>query len=412
MELENEFNITGVTLIDGNGGPPKKDTVITVRDGVISNIAYNTGPKTPSSSIQQIDLTGRFVTPGFIESHLHFAGDKDYDPISCISEPQFLKAIRSVDEAKQLLEYGFTTARSCGSRFDIHLRSAIEEGTIIGPRIVACGRGLCRTGGHGDVRRDIYELPEDWVDKTIPWAVRCDGVEQVRKTVRQLISQGVDAIKVWVSGGGAWEMDNVADVHFTKEELVTVVQEARMCRRRVAAHCENLAAIKMAVEAGVDTIEHADVLAEKEMLDEDTCKDMAERGIIIVPTLSIYFVGPWAVEAIPQNIVDSWKLACNSGVKFAAGADNIAANVTPYGPFNLGEIKLLVDILGLTPMQAIVAATKTGAEALGIIDKVGTVEEGKLADLLVINGNPVEDISVITKKENIERVIKEGKLIR
>lgn len=412
MELQNEFILVGATLIDGNGGPPQEGTIITVKDGVIHNITSDRSVLKLKPDVQKLDFTGNFVMPGLIDSHIHFAGDINVDPINWISQPQSLKAIRTVAEAQNLLDFGFTTVRSCGSRYDIHLKRAIEEGTIIGPRIVACGRGLCRTGGHGDIRRDLYDLSDDLVDKTIPWALRCDGVEEIRKAVRKLISQGVDAIKVWMCGGGSWERDSVADVHFTMEELNTVVEEARMAHLRVAAHCENLATIKMAIAAGVDTIEHADVLAGEEKLDEDTCRAMVKQDIIIVPTLSIYFVGPWAVEAIPQNIVDSYKLAIKTGVKIAAGADNIAAAVTPYGQFNLGEIKLLVDILGLTPMQAIVSATKIGAEALGIADKVGTVEKGKSADLLIIKGNPAENISVLMNKENIEHVIKEGKLIR
>ena len=412
MKLENEFALVGVTLIDGNGGPPQEDTTIIVKDGVIHKVGEGRSAIKLNPNIQQADFLGNFVMPGLIDSHIHFTGHRSDNPTDWVSEPKSLKAMRAVAEAQKVLDYGFTTVRGAGSRYDIHLKQAIAEGTIIGPRILASGLGIGRTGGHVDIRRDIYEFPEELVDETIPWGQRCDGVVEIRKAVRKLINQGVDVVKVFISGGGVWEKDRCEDVHFTMEEITTVVQEARMGRLRVAAHCENLRAIKAAIEVGVATIEHADVIAGAEGLDEETCRDIVKNNIIVVPTLSTYFIGPWAVETLPQSALDGYKMAIKTGVKLAVGADALADNLTPYGKYNIGELKLMVDILGLTPMQVIVSATKIGAEALGIEDKVGTVEEGKLADLLIIKENPAEDISVLLNKENIEHVIKEGKLIR
>ena len=413
MNLENEFALVGATLIDGNGGPPQKDTTIIAKDGVIHKVAGGKSAIKLDPRIQQLDFSGKFIMPGLIDSHMHFTGDKSAESADWIFQPNFLRAIRTVADAQKLLDFGFTTVRCCGSRFDIYLKQAIAEGTITGPRILACGLGICRTGGHGDIRQDLYELPEELVDEKMSWAQRCDGVEEIRKAVRKLINQDVDAIKFWMSGGDNWEKDRNDDVHYTIEEARTVVQEAHMCRLKVAAHCENLRAIKAAIEAGVDTIEHADVVEGAEPMDKETCQDMVKRNIIVVPTLSVYFIpGPWAVETLPQSALDGYKLAIETGVKFALGTDCFADPVTPYGKYNIGELKLMVDIFDFTPMQAIASATKIGAEALGIEDKIGTVEEGKLADLLIIKGNPAENISVLLNKENMEHVIKEGKLIR
>ncbi|MBI4187240.1 MAG: amidohydrolase family protein [Chloroflexi bacterium] len=412
MKLENEFALVGATLIDGNGGPPRRDVTIMVKDGVIQKVAAGKRGVKSGPRLQRVDLDGRFVMPGLIDSHLHFTGTASDDPVTWLSEPNYLRAIRTVAQAHKVLDFGFTTVRCCGSRCDVYLRQAIEEGTVAGPRIVACGLGICRTGGHGDIRRDIYQVSDEVLNETHPWAQRCDGVEEIRKAVRRLINQGVDFIKFWMSGGDAWEKDRNDDVHFTPEEAGAIVQEAHMCRLKVAAHCENIRAIKAAIEVGVDTIEHADMIAGAPGLDEETCRRLVKKNIIIVPTLSVYFVGAWAVKALPQNVVDSYKLAIKSGVKLALGTDAFADRVTPYGQYNAGELKLMTDILGLTPMQAIVSATKVGAEAVGLQDRVGTVEEGKLADLLVLKGNPAEDIAVLLDRDNIEHVIKQGKLVR
>lgn len=166
----------------------------------------------------------------------------------------------------------------------------------------------------------------------------------------------------------------------------------------------------MAVELGVTTIEHGDC-AGGMCLDDEVCKAMVEKDIILVPTLLVSFVGPWAVQEIPKHIIASHKLAIERGVKIALGSDAFADNFTPYGKHNIGEIKLLVDILGMTPLEAITSATKIGAEACGISDKVGTIENGKLADLLVVRGDPSSNIDILLHKENVKYIIKGGDLV-
>ncbi|GAH58537.1 unnamed protein product, partial [marine sediment metagenome] len=238
-----------------------------------------------------------------------------------------------------------------------------------------------------------------------------------RKFVRILCNQNVDLIKVIASGGGEGPTDRLDDVAFSREELQVLVDEAHMHHKRVAAHSECIETTRMVVELGVNTIEHGGCPRGKIGLDEDVCETMVEKDIILVPTLAInYCGGPWdtakttAAGAIIDEILNGFMLAIKRGVKIAAGSDAFADNITPYGKHNIGEIKLLVDILGFTPLEAITSATKIGAEACGIGDKIGTIEKGKLADLLVFKNDPTSNIDVLLKKEDIKYIIKDGSL--
>jgi imidazolonepropionase-like amidohydrolase len=319
--------------------------------------------------------------------------------------------MRTVVEAGKLLEYGFTTIRSAGSRYDIFLKRAIEEGTVIGPRIFTCGLALCRSRGHGDyIRRDIYEFPENFVKDNLPKALLVDGVEEIRKAVRQLIGQNVDHIKFWATGGGAWEKERATDMHFTRAEMEVIMEEARMVGLPVMCHAESVESVKIAVDLGVRSIEHADDDNGFE-LDDETCMKMVEKNIFLTPTLAIFYFDLEEDEDILPSWVKSLKRAKKHGVKMLLGTDTWADSVTPYGKFNISELKLLVDVLEMTPLEAITAATKHGAEACGIGDKIGTVEKGMLADLLVVKRDPVSDIEVLLDKDNVRYVIKDGKFV-
>jgi imidazolonepropionase-like amidohydrolase len=407
MQLERDFALVGGTLIDGRGGPPVADTTLVVRDGRIAEIGAR---RTTVGGLQEIDAAGLVLMPGLMDCHLHLTGLKSRNPVDWITEPNYLQAMRTVAEARRLLEHGFTTVRSGGSRFDVSLRQAIEEGTLIGPRIVAAGLGISRSRGHGDLRRDIYSLPDEYVQASHPFAQTCDGVEEVRKAVRRLVGQNVDVVKLWASGGGFWARERCTDVHFSKEEIRTIVEETHMCGLPVMAHCENIRAIAMAVELGVDSIEHADNEDGEEM-DDALCRAMAERGVFLTPTLSIYFVGPWAVERLPENLIRGWKRARQHGVRLLAGSDAYADPETPFGPYNAGELKLMAERLDMSPLEVIRAATADAAAGLRVEDRLGTLEEGKLADILVLEADPSRDITILTDKGNIRMVIKEGRLV-
>lgn len=194
---------------------------------------------------------------------------------------------------------------------------------------------------------------------------------------------------------------------FFKAEMEVIMKEARMVGLPVMCHAESVESVKIAVDLGVRSIEHADDDNGYE-LDDETCMKMAEKNIFITPTLAIFYLEG---EDILPSWIRSLKRARKHGVKILLGTDAWADSVTPYGKFNISEIKLLVDVLGMTPLEAITAATKHGAEACGLGDKIGTVEEGKLADLLVVKKDPVSDIEVLLDRDNIRYVIKEGNFV-
>ncbi len=407
MEPVRTYALTGATVIDGHGGAPLNDAVILVDNGAIKEVGRQESIKV-EDNIMKIDVGGHFILPGLVDVHVHLVGVGSPELLDNIVESNYLQAMRTVVEAGKLLEYGFTTIRSAGSRYDIFLKRAIEEGTVIGPRILTCGLALCRSRGHGDsIRRDIYEFPENFVKDNLPKAMLVDGVDEIRKAVRQIIGQNVDHIKVWATGGGAWEKERATDMHFTRAEMEVIVEEARMVGLPVMCHAESVESIKIAVDLGVRSIEHADDDNGYE-LDDETCRKMVEKNIFLTPTLAIfYFDG----EEILPSWVRSLKRARKHGVKILLGTDTWADSATPYGKFNISEIKLLVDVLDMKPLEAITAATKHGAEACGIGDKVGTVEIGKLADLLVVKKDPVSDIEVLLDKDNVRYVIKDGRFV-
>ncbi len=410
MEPVRTYALTGATVIDGHGGAPLKDVVILVDNGVIKEVGSRESIKV-GDDITKIDVEGHFILPGLIDAHVHMVGVGSPKLLDNIVESNYLQAMRTVVEAGKLLEYGFTTIRSAGSRYDIFLKRAIEEGTVIGPRILTCGLALCRSRGHGDyIRRDIYEFPENFLKDNLPKALLVDGVEEIRKAVRQIIGQNVDHIKVWATGGGAWEKERATDMHFTRDEMEVIVEEARMVGLPVMCHAESVESVKIAVDLGVRSIEHADDDNGFE-LDDETCRKMVEKNIFLTPTLAIFYFDLEEDEDILPSWIRSLKRARKHGVKILLGTDTWADSATPYGKFNISEIKLLVDVLDMKPLEAITAATKHGAEACGIGDKVGTIEKGKLADLLVVKKDPVADIEVLLDKENVRYVIKGGRFV-
>jgi len=404
------YALTGATVIDGHGGPPLKETTVLVEDGEITGVGSRESI-TIENNVQIIDVGGHFILPGLIDAHVHIVGVGNPGLLDNIVESNYLQAMRTVVEAGKLLEYGFTTVRSGGSRYDIYLKRAIEEGTVIGPRILACGLALGRSRGHGDyIRRDIYDFPEDFVKDNLPKAQLVDGVDEVRKAVRQLIGQNVDHIKFWATGGGAWEKERATDFHFTRAEMEVIMEEAGMVGLPVMCHAESVESVKIAVDLGVRSIEHADDDNGFE-LDDETCLLMVEKNIFLTPTLAIFYFDLEEGEDILPSWVRSLKRAKKHGVKILLGTDTWADSATPYGEFNITEIKLLVDVLEMTPLEAITAATKHGAEACGIDDKVGTIAKGMLADLLVVKKDPIADIEVLLNKANVKYVIKDGRFV-
>ena len=370
------------TIIDGQGGLMERGAVL-VEQGQISAVGNTQSLETArrTDGVHVIDLQGLTLMPGLIDSHVHLAGG-DFVPHR-ESEPVGLAALRTAEAAQRTLQAGITTIRAAGSRdyLDVDLRDAINAGVIPGPRVLASGRGITTTGGH------YY----DWC------AVEADGVDAVRQAVPAHIKRGVDSIKLMLSPGIATQGAGIDSEQFSLEEVQVAVYEAHKLGRPVLSHCISLGSIRQGIAAGVDSVDHG------YYLDEEQALNMKERGIYLVPTFGpgYYYLHkrlaePWRIaRAEPVEPVHkrAFEIALGVGVPIAMGCDCGAQSRMPNGA-NALELELMVEN-GMEPMAAIVAATREAAKLTRILDRVGTIEPGKLADLIVIDGNPVDDIRLL-----------------
>jgi imidazolonepropionase-like amidohydrolase len=367
-----------------------------------------------------MEINGRLVMPGLIDTHVHLCILRTDSELVTLAEnlraPETLKVLYGAKHAKATLESGFTTVRDMGQGDNLALREAIEKGVIPGPRIVACG-WLGMTSGHGEQMSSESRFNTSLREADIG----VDGPWEIRKKVRRLVSQGVDFIKTYATGGGyirhpfyPYWMERP---NYTLEELRALVDEAHSAGRRVAAQgMVNPAGTKNAIAADIDTLEHGLVL------DDDDVQEMVAKRIFYVPTLAVARA-MWgsdeedgmkylqlekgeAKRLLEEQLV-SLDRARRAGVKIAMGSD--CFRVLKHGE-NAQELDWRVKA-GIPIMEALMSATKTAAEALGIEQMVGSLEEGKLADLLVVDPDPTRDISVLRQKKNLKMVMKNGEVI-
>jgi imidazolonepropionase-like amidohydrolase len=398
-------------LLDGTGKNPLNDVFLVVNNGVIESIS-----KTVDPSLEVLDAGNYTVMPGLIDAHLHLAGhltDKFVE--ESIVTPYEIHLIKALYDIQDLLSSGYTTVRDCGSLQGPYLKMAVESGLTKGPRIVTAGRVLTQTFGHGDEHYfpvEIVKLRSDY--KLGFGGILCDGVEECMKAARTVLREGADFIKICSTGGVMSQRDKPEDEQFTVEEIRAIVNEAKKVRTFVASHAQGAKGIKNALVAGVRTIEHGIYL------DDEGAKMMIEQDAIMVPTLSIVHqlvskgreagTPEWGLKKSLEVIdthVKNVRKAKEMGVKVATGTDFIGSPMLKFGN-NAMELQLLVEKCGFAPMEAIVAATKNGADACGLSSKTGTLEVGKLADMIAVQGNPLDDISLLQKKENIKFVMKGG----
>lgn len=386
-------------LLDVRTGKMLSDQAIIVENGKIVSVGPDSG--TQDASVTVIDLSGKTVLPGLIDAHTHITFDPrfGYDRLA-ISVPR--EALIGAKNARITLLAGFTTIRNLGaSEFaDIALRDAINAGDVPGPRMDASGPALSITGGHCDDNL----LPYEWHATQVGVA---DGVENVQHKVREIIKYGADVIKICATGGVLSLGDNPQHSQFTQAELNAMVADAHRLGRKVAAHAHGAEGIRWAAEAGVDSIEHGSYI------DDDAIAAMKQHGTYLVPTL---YLGDWFLENASKTGVPPAMLAKGkevmpaarknvahafaSGVKVAFGTD---AAVYPHG-LNAHEFAVMVK-LGLTPLQAIQAATVNNADLLGWPDKVGVVEPGHYADIIAVEGDPLQDVTTL---ERVKFVMKGG----
>lgn len=386
--MRTQFN--NATVIDGLGGVRERYGVL-VDDERIVNVA--TQESMWSDDVDQAyDLDGAILMPGMIDTHLHFAGG-DYDPDHA-DDSVGLASLRSADALSRSLMAGFTTIRSAGAphHLDIDARDAVNQGAIIGPRILTSGRGITMTGGH------VHES-----------AIEADGVDEVRKATRALVKRGADSIKIFaISAGVSTAGADVDTEAFTVEEIRTAVQEATRARKLNQTHSIGLQGTRNAIEAGVRSIDHGI------FLDEEACQKMKDKGIFLVPTFGPFYyyavrrvAEPWRcarAEPIMKPHRESFRLALEMNVKIAMGSDLGAPSRMKNGE-NALELYLMVDA-GMKPADAIVAATSSAAELLNLEKVIGSVEVGKQADLIVVNRNPIDDITAL--QDGITFVMRDG----
>lgn len=402
-------------LIDGTGKDMIKNSLVLVED---KKIVYAGVKKEFSQDYECIDISNKTIMPGLIDTHLHFSGNLTDNDSDWVLENVVQKTVVAVQQARECLENGLTTVGEI-SRSGIAIRDMVEAGVMQGPRVIATGLGFCRTCGHGD----SHKLPYSYNYDSHPWAERVDGPWDLRKAIRHRLRENPDAIKIWSTGGGIWRWDQKLDQHYTFEEIKAVVDECNMVGIPVWSHAEGYSGALDSCKAGVHLIIHGQTLNEE-------CLDiMAEKGIYFCPT--IQFLNEWfktyAPPYIPEvhdkfpgetvaekelnRVYSNLRRAKEKGIVLTIGSDSFCSSLTPYGTTAIGEMYAFNEKAGISNMDVIVAATKSGAEMLKVLDKTGTLEEGKFADLLVIEGNPLESIRAICV-ENMKLIMKEGALVK
>lgn len=360
---------------------------------------------------QVIDLGDATLLPGFIDAHVHLSMEMSDDWYrdfyqSALRFPAE-QALYAAKYARDTIEAGFTTVRDVGSSdyVALGLRNAINAGITEGPRMLIANHGIGSTGGHAD---DAPYPPERIKPAGTIQGV-CNGPAECREAVRFQIKFGADVIKCMPSGGVLSLSDPVDVPELTREEMDAIVSEAHAWHRKVAAHCHGDEAAKIAIAAGVDSIEHGTFLK------DDTLRLMKEKGVYLVPTI---FAGVWVGEkadrfpppiavkarAAAAQMQAMFQRATKIGVKVAFGTDSA---VEPHG-LDAREFALMVKN-GMTPAQALLAATRSGADLLGLADKIGTLEPGKLADLVAVPGDPLQDIR---QTEKVSFVMQGGRVIK
>ncbi|HSE91755.1 MAG TPA: amidohydrolase family protein [Methylomirabilota bacterium] len=388
------FVLTGATLVDGTDAPPGRGKAVVVEQGRIAAVVDE--GQAPAGRVLRLD--GLTLLPGLVNAHVHLCLGAEPDPARTLREdPLGLTAIKAVVRARQTVEAGVTTVRDLSGReyVELAVRDAVRDGLVVGPRILAAGRGICMTGGHG------------W------WFGReADGPVEARRAVREQLKAGADVIKIFATGGVMTAGADPNAPQLEADEIRAAVDEARKAGRRTAAHAQATQGIAWCVEAGISSIEHGVFLT------EPLVRRMARDGVALVPTL----IAPHAIaaggatagipefmvqksEALRGRHVESFQLALAAGVTIAAGTD-AGTPLNPHGSM-VPELTLMVKA-GMAPAAAVRAATSVAARLLGLEHETGRVAPGLAADLLAVAGDPTEDVRAL---EQVRLVVVRGRIV-
>ncbi|HEX3177700.1 MAG TPA: amidohydrolase family protein [Methylomirabilota bacterium] len=387
--------LRGASIVDGTGAPPVRDRAVVLEAGRIAAVVDDAHARDG----EVLDLGGLTLLPGLINCHTHLALSGAADPARVLlDEPYAMTVIQATLRARRTVEAGVTTIRDLGGRdyAEVAVRNAVAGGLIPGPRILAAGRGICMTGGHG------WQL----------LARQADGADEVRKAVREQLRAGADVIKLLATGGVMTPGVDPRAAQLTLAELTAGVEEAHKARRKAAAHAQAEEGIALCLQAGIDTIEHGIFLTEA------LAARMAAAGTALVATL----VAPHAIveggiaAGIPEFAVkksatvrerhlESFRLAMRAGVLIAAGTD-AGTPLNPHGTI-VPELMLMAGA-GMAPLDVITAATSVAAHVAGLAAETGRVAPGLAADLLAVEGNPAESLKAL---DDVRLVIADGRIV-
>ncbi|MCA9990790.1 MAG: amidohydrolase family protein [Ardenticatenaceae bacterium] len=411
----NDTYIFNGQIIDGTGREPIANGALLVRGNRIIAVGQERDVPRPGQPHTSINAHGGTILPGLIDTHVHFMLE-GLNLAQSMATPFSLVFYQAIDRMRRTLDAGITSVRDAGGT-DLGMKMAVEQGLIPGPRMQISISVLTTTGGHADfwMRSGLqYDLVPPYPGHPGTSLV-CDGVEEVRKKVRELLRAGAEVIKVCATGGVASPTDHPDFTQFTPEELAVMVQEgAYRGGIKVMAHAQGAEGIKNAIRAGIHSIEHGI------FLDDEGIELMLAHGTYLVPTL----VAPIGVlEAAEKGDVSEWAVrkaretveihseniakAYRAGVRVAMGTD---AGVVPHGT-NLRELGLMADI-GMPPMDVIVSTTRLAAECLGWQDRLGTLAAGKLADIIITRTNPLTELKSLANPDNIVLVMKDGQVMK
>jgi imidazolonepropionase-like amidohydrolase len=397
------------TLIDGTGAPPRAGMAVIVEDGKIADVRPSSSLPAPGDRMTVYDRPNLTMMPGIIDCHDHLA-HLGKDMRRRLGTDQSLAVLQTGRWATDTLMIGVTSFRDAAG-VDLGVKMAVETGVIAGPRLFISLVIITQTGGHGDLIQPCGLSADFPLLPGIPDGI-VDGVDACRRKVREVIRMGADCVKIATTGGVGSPTGGPTTKQFTLDELRAMVDEAHAAGKPVLVHAHGGEGLRMCLDARVDSIEHA-ALAEDRDLEQ-----MAELGIWLVPTLSVTHRLKEALDKDPDALPAymaaklpavfaaqrrSFKKAIECGVKIAMGTDAGAMGHAQ----NTRELVYMVEG-GMTPMQSIVASTKMGGQLLGMGDVLGTVEPGRLADLILVEGDPLADIGVVAKPDRVKLVMKGG----
>jgi imidazolonepropionase-like amidohydrolase len=396
-------------LIDGSGAEPQTGAIVAVENGKITGIFFGEVPESAAADAKILDFPGGTILPGLIDTHVHLNLPGDGTTLEdAVREPEGVLVATSAFTAARALSAGVTTVRDLGAMRNtvFHLKRALALGHGSGARILACGQPITITGGH-----------------TWYFGGEADGVDGLRRKVRQMAKDGADFIKVMGSGGGTVNTLSYKP-SFGREEMATLADEAHALDRKIAVHCLCAAAIDYAVDAGVDQIEHAGFLINKngdQEYDPRVAEKLAKSGIPVTGTLAVggssiaamlakhkrtpaeeAYLARW--QTMQDDNLEQFRKLRDAGVRFVAGTD-AGWRFTPFDSLPL-EMELMVRG-GMSTLDAITAATGFAAKVIGIDDKVGTLQAGLEADIIVVSGNPVDDLD---RLRHLQLVMQAGRI--